>query len=131
MPIDNTAHEARATETHKLELEERKLRMKREEERHAKEMKNLDGDPEFKQAQLALLAGIAQVLPVIQQSLEVISTQYEFGSEDAIRAAACGLIKKAAMMENDPNSMRKAAEELLKIISTENRYQAIAKARKK
>jgi hypothetical protein len=117
---DNEEHSERIRRDNEKHL----ANEKRQQEKHEKDM---NGDPEFKVVQLALLGSLAQLVPLLHEVGNVMMTKYEFGDDSAIRAAACGLIKKAALVTDSPEAMREAATELLSILDSGN---AKAKAKK-
>ena len=114
------------TERQKIDLERDRFRLKSEKaeeeqhrqikaERHAAEMKSMEPDEDFKQAQLQLLAGLAVLIPELQKMSTVFCNQYEFGNENAIRASACALLKEAAVQEGTPEAKEECAAKLLEI----------------
>jgi len=116
------------TERQKLDLERDRFRLDSEKaeqkqerqikaERHEAEMKRMEPDEDFKQAQLQLLAGLSVLLPEFQKVLQVACQNYEFGTHTAIRASACAMLKKAteAKSVEDEEALKECAERLLQI----------------
>jgi len=103
-------------EKHELELEAKRQKLQHEQDLHEAEMAEKEAGPQFQAAQLALLGSLGELLPTLQELAMVFTTKYEFGDDNAIRAAACGLIKKAALKSDSPEAMKEAAESLLNVI---------------
>ncbi len=106
--------EVREKERHEAHMAEVKARAAEAEARTEAERARNNSREKFESAQLALLGALAQILPVMGEAAQVFVTKSEFCSPDFIRAAACGLIKKAA--GDRPADMKEAAEKLLQIV---------------
>lgn len=110
--------EKQKLEEQKQKLEEQKAESSRKKEEHEARLAREADDHESSKAGMtalvALIGTFSEAVPVLKQAAEVWATKYEFGDNAAIKAAACGLIKKAA--GENPVDQKEAAERLLKLL---------------
>jgi hypothetical protein len=103
-------------EERRLEVEETKARQEREKERHGAGMAHDAKRGERSEVfQSALIQTILEVKPMMAELMQVYKQQLEFGNDNAIRAAACAMIKRAA--EEDKPALKEAANQLLDVLN--------------
>lgn len=104
------------------ELENLKAEERRRQEEHDANMqrkaKSHEAEMNGMAALMAVLGAVSTLAPSIEALAKVHITKKEFGDDNAIRAAACGMLKEAA--GDDPEAKKQAARELLALIGKAN-----------
>lgn len=117
-------------ESIRLDIEETKARMARDQERHEEETRRNKERHESDMVervqsslhservaaiQLGIAETISELRPALVEVMRVYKQQLEFGNDNAIRAAACAMIKRAA--EEDKPALKEAANQLLDVLN--------------
>ena len=86
---------------------------------HEAQLERMVPDPQRELILNALLGQAGQVLESLNQLTQVAIVQFEFEDARAMRASACGLIKRAALKRDTPEALDEAAHEILTIMNAD------------